>query len=672
MRSLPCPLALCGLLLLGCGPGVTIPPLCDPVVLGAGEIRIRRVACGDELIDPGEGRRSDWLLENAVARFIVRDVPAALTRLDEAGGGVIDASTVEGSADLLVEAQPRIGDHWYAPGEATAAPLTLDDGSVQLEISGALGAVRYTLAPDSPTLRIDGADTLSVVPAAGVDLIGHEVLDGEAALLGFSGAERIEDLGGWVTLAGATGLTAGDRDTVHEALWPDGLLAEGTSIGGDWAEALDEDGAVVARLPIRGGATYRGRLPPEAQTLRAVGPGHLPGEAERINGGRELLPGPYGALALHVLDAETGTPIPARLHWRGETHSRFPALDPGSPLLTGPGTGLAWVEAGPAYEARALVLSIPEDAQVPLRVRLPRAATPALLADLDVVTAPDPTERRSPAAQLEDAAGRGIGYALMVAEDEVSAGRTGAGAPWVLARTGSRSAGAGAPATWPWSPSSRDPAHGAVRWDGLDADTLLSVMSNRDGRFSIVTPSWLAQASAPLDWAPAPDLLRLDSLDDLDAATALYDAGVPLPLVGPLTWVEGLDPRADVFAVANVERGLLQGRTIASTGPRPVLRLGEAGPGDVLDAPEPPFLLDVRCEAPAWMPLSGAALIGPGGVRYREWALDGPMETTVALESVPTWLVLACWGEEIPDVPWWEDDSEHPWAVTSPLWLGVP
>ena len=57
---------------LACVRGEASPEDCDPRVLVPGEVRGKKIACEEELIFGGEGREGDWLLENAVARFVVR------------------------------------------------------------------------------------------------------------------------------------------------------------------------------------------------------------------------------------------------------------------------------------------------------------------------------------------------------------------------------------------------------------------------------------------------------------------------------------------------------------------------------------------------------------------------------------------------------------------------
>ena len=153
------------LLLLACGAGPE--PRCDPRLLGEGEVRARRVPCGDELIAGGEGRKSDWLIENALARYVIRDEAAALTQLSGAGGTIVDAAA-PGGTDALVELVPQIRGEWLKTADISAGA---DGDSAWLEVRGPETAVRYTLDADDPLLRIEGAEGGLLVPLAGSDQV---------------------------------------------------------------------------------------------------------------------------------------------------------------------------------------------------------------------------------------------------------------------------------------------------------------------------------------------------------------------------------------------------------------------------------------------------------------------------------------------------------------------
>lgn len=641
------------LALVGCAPVLSPEPSCDPRVLSPGEVRARRLSCSDDLLSDGEGRRSDWVIESAAARFVIRDTPDALTRLSIAGGTIVDAAAIDES-DPLIEAVPSIGGQWLASGvvtrwsEAEAAGLDID-GFLP---DGTPVQVRYTLPADSATLRIAGIDALTVTPRPGTERVGSVLEYRTGALLGVDGV--VADAGGAVRFDGATMLTVGSRASVHDALWPDGTETTGEA-SGTWAEAIG-GGEVLARYPILS-ASYAGRLPPGTESIRAVQDGALDGLAV-APGGRTAV-GASGSVRLRVTDG-AGERHPATLYWDG---TPYPTL-PGEVAQTGPGEGTAIIYAGPGFELTAVDLTVEDE--VAVNVNLPWAVTPAVLADLTLLTAPDVSERRDDDDILDEAAATGVRFAVLVARDEVSSASPGT-SRHVFARAGSQSNGTGQPVAWSWSPSSK-PAHGAAPWEGLSAEDLLSVMARRDGRTTIVGTDWLTEATDPLAWLPAPDMVRVTDLADLDTLVALYDDWLALPPVGPLTWVEGLET---AYAAVDVEAMLQDGRTIATTGPRIVLTANDAGPGAFLE-PDGAVSVSLQVEAPSWMPLSGASLIGSGGEVLGTWSLSGsdPIRLTqeYLLYDPPDWILAICWGEDTAP-PYL---NEPAWAITAPIWLARP
>src|SRR6185436_13895594 len=121
--------------------------------MATGEVRVRAVPCGDELLEDGDAVRGDYVLENAIARFFVRASPTSLTQLARGGGTVIDAAPV-GGPDTVLELVTAIDR--FVPGSDS---LTVE-GRI---VDGTAGEVTYRLAPDSPTLEM-GATTALVVP----------------------------------------------------------------------------------------------------------------------------------------------------------------------------------------------------------------------------------------------------------------------------------------------------------------------------------------------------------------------------------------------------------------------------------------------------------------------------------------------------------------------------
>lgn len=655
------------LFLTGCTPAPPPEPTrCDPRELDAGEVRVRQLPCSDELLLGGSARRTDWVLENATARYFIRDAPSALTRLGQAGGTIIDASAGEAD-DVLLEAVPLVDGQWFTDARISTAQT---EENASLSISGTLpdgstAMVTYRLTTDSQHLEIDGAGGLSLVPTPGTEALLATLDDGDN-LLGVLGAVEVQDHGGWLTVFGAAGLLSGDRETVYDHLYS-GQQQLQQPAQGDWVQIFDEQQMPIARLPIRSDQVS-GSLPGDAAWMQATAVGTANGPVVPIQEAGQLSVGPAGAVLVRATDRE-GNRIPVTASWKGRQHVALPGSDA---VAMAPGQGTVTWFAGPGRELLVEELLIPDDGEAFANVALPWAVTPGVLAALDVTTVPDPTERRDSQAILIDLAGAGVQYAVMVATDEVSQGAINALVPDLHAATGSRSAGLGAPSAWPWAASPNKPAHGAADWAGLSAEDLLAVMSRRDSRTLMVHPEWLEAAETPAaTWLPPPDLLYVTGLDDLEVIAAMYDRWIPLSLAGPLTWVDGVNPQAPFDAV-DVEAGLLAGRTTATNGPRLLLSAGEATIGDVVEA-QPPLRVSVRVEAPSWIPMTQAALLGPGGVPVVAWTLAASteavrLEETIELNALPSWLILAAWGDTAQP-PWLPEPA---WAISSAMWLERP
>jgi len=661
-------------LLSACAPvgsGETFnPPVCDPRDLGVGQVRARRVPCAAEGPSGGDTRAGDWLLQNALVRYVIRGAHGPLTRLEGAGGTVIDAAPV-GADDVLIEATPTLDGRWFDDVEITAwneedragvtLSGTLDDG---LERS-----LTYTLNADDRLLYLSEPSELLVVAPPGSALVGPtceagaDGLDpGQADLFGATG--EAEDLGGWMRWEGADALVAGAREDVGAALWPTGLDVSGRAEG-TWVEATDAENVLLARLPVIDGA-FAGLVPVETLTLRAAAEGYGPGASARPGPDLDLSLGAQGVLRVRVVDQD-GEDLPATLIWNG---APYPLAAGGGDAAVGPGLGDATLWAGPACEALSLAgLSV--SGVVDLDATLSCPVTPAVLAWLGREAWPDRDERRRPEDLLFSALAEGVGYAVLGADDEVATAaldrHTG---DLLLAEAGSiaDTDTLDQVLAWPWSQDDRAPAHGAVDWHDASASTLIGAMSNVNDRIAVVQPAWVEAAGAPSTWRLSPRALRLGSLADLPTYEALLDAWVPVAAVGPRAWLDGLP---DERSAVDAEAALVEGRTTATNGPRIVLRVRDQGPGGEIELTGTP-VISLRVEAPSWMPLSGAALIGTGGQELARWALSGTeptrLDTTVQTPLAPGWVLAVAWGDD--DAPPLLDAPA--WAVTSPVWISRP
>jgi hypothetical protein len=165
----------------------TGPEPCPPAPPGPGEVRARAIACAAEL--PAgyhvAGRVGDFVLENAVARFVVRGVGEGHALLGLWGGGLVDA-VGPGGDDQLRELQPLIS---FNVLQADRVEVAADgrDGEAVVAVHGVpvghpiLQAVvpgidldvdvvhEYVLRPDEPWLKLrtrfrPPSGTVEVVP----------------------------------------------------------------------------------------------------------------------------------------------------------------------------------------------------------------------------------------------------------------------------------------------------------------------------------------------------------------------------------------------------------------------------------------------------------------------------------------------------------------------------
>ena len=651
--------------LAGCAQGlrpIVDPAACDARVLAPGEVRARRIPCSDELQPGGEALRGDILLENAVLRATFKS-DHALSRLGGAGGTLVDLAPPE-ARDGIVEMVPLIGGAWLAEADLH---LWEDGAVVGLDVEGTLPdgsphVVRWSLAADAATVGLEGADALVVVATEGAARVGDTVearpaLGGGEALI-YASDGVATDLGGWVRWDGLTGVTAGDRPSVVAARWPDRVPVSGTTDGAG-VSVFGPDGPLT-RLPVVGGR-FSGEVPAETTRLVAWRGGHAD-SAPAAPGPDLTLPiGEPGFLVVRAEDPE-GRPLPATVWW-GER--RWWTGTSGVPLGVGPGTRPVRISAGPRYSVADLG-EITVQGTVSLAVVLTPAHGGGALADLAIPAWPDATTRRSASQQLGLAAARGARFAVTVADDEIPNASPDADTARFLssfASARSPSDAVGAVQAWPWSRTSRRPAHGVPDWDGQGASDLLALHDASGRRFTVVEPAWLDAAGPVFDWDPGPRAVRVTGLGDLDAVAAALDAGAAIGLVGPWTWLLGTDPLGPEVVAA--ERALATGATVAGNGPLITLDVLGQGPGDQLNGPWMP--VSVTCSGPDWMPIARAAIIGEGGVelaRFDASQATAPQVQGGAILPAQRWIVATCSGDDDA----WPELEAPAWAITSPLY----
>ncbi|MEN9785279.1 MAG: hypothetical protein RLZZ299_543 [Pseudomonadota bacterium] len=670
----------------GCvpAPGGTGDAGCGPPRAAPGEARARRITCNEDRVPGGEGRIGDWILENAVARFVVRAHPGALYLLDGPDPAV-PGDTLLDAVRLTADADGRA----VADGPDLLAELVPDGPSVRLSprvgasgagLVDATGTRGWFLPPDTDRLRVLGAPDATWIPAAdAVRIAAGAVRDDFVLLLDGDGSPVP---GGHVPVGGlrAVALSATGR-------WPDAVSYAGTAD----ADAVDliVDGSTVLRTPVRDGA-WSTEGPPGADPRgwrRGCTYESDAGDAGDAGGSAPLTPVRCVARSVRVTDGD-GRDLAAQVV---TSVGRWP-LPPGGGRV--PDDAAGWLWAGPAWEAS------PVDAgETPVEARLAPAMPMDgwMLADLAVEVAPDTDATETPVAARDARAAEGVDAVVLLADDDVpppagNGGRTPRGE--VVAVTGSRTAGW--LWSWPWTPTTRRAGHGAVPWrraDGTPRAALDQLAAARglpgEPRRTVVTAAWVDAARAeapPHAWRPRPDALWLDGPDDVAVLAGLLQAWIPVAPVGPRTWVP-VEAARDRVAL---DRAVIDATTSTGSGPRLRWLPPRCAPGEALRrgaGPPPPRDEDadarwrLRAEAPAWAGLARVELfVGDpaGGVQRRRVAWTPGEDVVIDVPEPcghpgdgPAWMVAVATGRRAH--PWSRTDGTAPaWAVSDVAWLRSP
>jgi hypothetical protein len=566
----------------------------------------------------GEARVGDWLLENAVARFAIRDVYSSLSVLGEAGGTVVDAAAF-GQTDLLMEVIPD--------GDRSEILPIQEEGVAELRLPG----VSYRLSADSAVLEIDAPYARFRV-RPGLDRVGASCsLD--TLFVGLSGTSLLNE-GGQATVTGPLRLS----------IEPDQLFEEAE----DFSAETDADSVLVAleeqalaRLPVEDG-WFSGRVP-----LGAT----LTGEKEGCSY-EGLTQAGCGLLKLRLED-NTGHAVGGVLT-DGETTWVIPKG--GGSIPVGPMPRELFLWAGPMGPSLNFWYSGP-DAELERTLIWEVDRSSWGLAVLDREVAPDTDTDLSSWDLLDRLGAEGVEFVVVLADDEVP----GIPAdfrdrPWAAAgsRAGDR-AGLGV-WSWPWEPNIKKAGHGAVPWEGFDALDILRLSAGKDAdrRRTVATASWVEAAlNTPVErWEPVPEAIYLEKPEELSSYLSLLERSLWPALLGPTSWLGvGSDRNIPDF-----ERAILEHRSIAGNGPRIWATISPIPQNSQ-------FLVVVQAEAPAWMGLQQVEMITDQG-RFQQDYTPG-MLNYFWIPVSTHWLLSATSGQPHPN-PWLNSAS---WAISSAIRL---
>lgn len=588
-------------------------PECDPRQLDEGEVRAGPWACDDELMSGASGRRGDWVLQNHLVTAVVRNPAESFSLVDVSGGGLVDFAAWDG-VDRLWEAQPVIDGEWL---EVTETEYGDDDGA-WIRLTGPQGEVTWRLPADERFIELSGAD-LWLHGDRRSERLASGVLRNTSMIV--TDGQRVQDLGGAQLFTDVTRIWTGSLEAVHTAIG--GVAASGS---------CDGDG-----VDVWVGAERTGRLPSEFDALVpadallvCTGEGFADGSPSAPGSALELGVGDAGELELRVVGE--GHELPVVVTIDGQAVGVSPRRDV---VPTGAGRFDVQVDAGPEWAGWSGQVDVVGDTVLELSLERRFATPDHVLADLFQAPFPSYDSALEQNDALRLAAGQGVGVVVQAPIDEV--GRPYQG-DWTERHTravvGSRTAsGHGSVWSWPWESSDKKSGHGAVKWTDLDAHGVLAQAKGYadPDRVAVVDTTWIAAAGLPATWPEDPDALRLADLSDLDSLFELLDAEVRVAVAGPWTWIEA-DDTLGPPSMAALDRAVVQGRTVATTGPLVTLRR-------------------VALPQDHWQIVasSGSTELWVDGVMVAE-------DERVVPFVGQRWAVAVVRGED--------------WAVTSPVWIG--
>lgn len=669
MRPLPLPASVPGvgaaLALAACQPDAwTDPAVCDADRPPPGEVRVAPVSCDGQRVPGGEGRGADVWMANAWLRVVLRHPQDAATLAGVGGGTVVDASTWDGE-DVLHEVAPIVGGGGLAVEDWALEPdgLRLSGVVVSLpdrpaDTPGAPRTVRWTLDPDGPWLRLEGADGLWIHARGDAEVLDGQVRVG-AVVVGHDGVVA-EDLGGALRVDGAGRLLVAPATEAWGLLAEEPVRLSGVAPGATELWLL-RDGERVGWLPLTDGR-FDARIGAAVTAVQAHASGRAPSPPTPPGEGLSLALGGAGAVRVEPL----GAPRPFRVEWTADDGRSGEVELPadGGELALGAGGFDLRASAGPSRLPALARVEVASGTVVTWRARLEPAfdvgayVQVALGAPSDV----DRTFRGSDAAAVRRLAAEGFDHVVFTPADEVATVEAEDARDLLTWRNGARltdRAGAWNIWSWSWSANPKNNAHGVHDVAGLAPEDALAVAwggPSRD-RFTAVDTGFLRAVGMPWQLDPRPDLVRLDhplvDPEGWDRWFRWLDARAALLPIGPVTWVPVEDPSA--VSAVDVERGLIRGRASAGTGPLLRLEVNGRGPGErvVLAGASLPVRAELRGG-----PLDRLAVLGAGGRLLGE--AGGPVwEGAPDLEQ--GWVVAVAWNEDGGD-----------WAVTGPVWLLAP
>lgn len=652
-----------------------------PAPPSAGELLALPVTCADQLPRGARGGLPrDFWLANTTLQAVFRAPSTSLTLPQTGGGTLVDAAPWD-LPDGLIEVTPLVdglvidtsdarwtGDAWQVRG--LLAPLP---GAPLTAAAGQPATVRWSLDPDGPWLRVQGADALYVHPSPFARRVGDWMVV-DRVVYGHDGAFT-EDLGGAVVFHGASALLVAPIDEAWRHHPAGGRPISGSGTPGTEIEAWSSE-ALLAVLPVGADGTFSGWVPSTTTRIRASAPDRAPSPFVEPSDGVDLSLEDRAVLLLQIAWPDSMTPRPLRVHWHVDEQSGLTRVSPDSGRVPVPsGRVHLTIEGGPGVAVTRTRIDVPAGAARRLNVGVQPAVQPPhgwILSEWGRPDGRGPRLRALPGVAAADAAAQGVSW-LVLANEHAPARATTSLDDGLRLQVSEgltlRHPLGGVLTAWPWSGRDAPSARGVPRWlDDLPwPEALRSAAGVLSSPRTLLVDMDALSRLVP-DWRDldvAPDLVRLPhpSGDPLVHWSAWLDLlslpNAPLP-VGPRVWLDANVDPTDPDPVAP-PLALAEGRVVATTGPWIGLEISGHGPGQTV--PRRPYadrttphVVSMRVDGRGHR-VNRFGLLGPEGW-VASWAIpEGePWEQTRLVELPETVVGVA-----------WHLDVTGDWAATAPV-----
>jgi hypothetical protein len=645
-----CALMGCIYALVGCSE-VLVDPLGWPCGLRPEVgIVVRPVRCSEEVPTGGEGGIGDLWLASPWLRAVVRGGGGARSRPGVGAGTLVDLAPW-GEPDTLIEAIPSVDGGWFQ-----APRVNWDEAGVRVTgqtipvpgwdppTSTGEHAIRWSLDPDGPYVRVHGVDHLWIHARGSHEFRDSRLQIGATVIIADAFDDRVDGL--WATAT--SGLLVARAEDASHLEYPNGPRAQGIALGATGLSVWEGD-LRLRTYPIRQGA-FDVRVPPTTTHVQATRSGFVPSVRQEPGVDLALALGPSGFV--HIEPSWVGRPIPFDVYVsgpNGDVRLRLPSA--GGEVPTGP--GLVTVR----LQEQSYPVPIPPNGSTRLAPTLSGPDNDRAIARLDVPSERDPRYRGSDRGSLLLAGTRGVEFAVMDAPFDIASGPSNLEGPprWVSGLTAWTSEGHEV-RSWPWTLHRRLTGGGAPVLARQPIERALALLSAQDRSVQVPLAALDGLGSPWAVW-PRPSHVRLPPVDadpvlEWEPWFRWLDAGIPVHPTGEIMHLQlrgaGSPTRTDALAA------LVEGSYVGGDGPDLWWTLNGAQPGGVLpnDAFEPQISFDLPS------PRDYAIVdVIVDGVLFQRWASD---EVPPHSEPLPAgrWATVVGWTP-----------GGGSWATTPAIWL---